>query len=65
MEVEILDEAGNLWRTGHSRNRSAPIGGDQTRMAVDFGGDLSHLKNQTVRLRFYLRNARFYSFWTE
>ena len=65
VEVEILDEAGDLWRTGHSRNRSAPIGGDQTRMAVDFGGDLSHLKNQTVRLRFYLRNARFYSFWTE
>ena len=65
VEVEILDEAGNLWGSGQSRNRSAPVDGDHTRMAVDFGGDLSHLKNQTVRLRFYLRNAEFYSFWTE
>ena len=64
--VELLDEAGNLRSSGLSRNRSAAIGGDHTRMAVDFGGgDLSHLKNQTVRLRFHLRDARFYSFWTE
>ena len=65
VEVEILDEAGNLWGSGQSRNRSAPVDGDHTRMAVDFGGELSHLKNQAVRLRFYLRNAEFYSFWTE
>ncbi len=63
--VEVLDEAGNLSRSGLSSNRSAPIGGDHTRIAVDLGGDLSPLKSQSVRLRFYLRNAQFYSFWTE
>mgnify|MGYP004246714793 FL=1 len=67
MQVEVLDENGDLLRQGWSRARSIPVVEDGVRLPVRWQSteDLAELHQQTVRLRFYLRDAELYAFWTE
>lgn len=45
---------------------SEPVAGDQPRAVRQWkSGSLDNLKGKSVRLRFSLRNARLYSFWSE
>ena len=66
VEVEILDEDGVVLEDW-SRSQALPLSEDGVRLAVDWNGsgDLGNLEGQLVRLRFYLRNAELYAFWTE
>ncbi len=66
VEVEILDEDGVVLEDW-SRTQALPLSEDGVRQAVNWhgSGDLGNLKGQLVRLRFYLRNAALYAFWTE
>ena len=67
LRAEILDGEGNLLRPGLSLGRSAPVSRDGVRIPLRWSGaeDLGELRGQTVRLRFQLRNADLFSFWTE
>ena len=67
VRVEVLDEEGNLLRDGLSRNRSMPVVRDGVRLPVVWQDEhnLADLHHQTVRLRFLVRDAELYSFWTE
>ena len=67
VRVEVLDENGDLVRQGLSRHRSMPVVRDGARLPVLWQDehDLSDLRQQTVSLRFIVRNAELYSFWTE
>jgi hypothetical protein len=58
LRAEILDPAGEVLAA------SAPLTGDLLRGEVSWPqGNFAELKGQTVRLRFRLRQARFYSYW--
>ena len=58
LRAEILNAAGQVVA------RSERLTGDQLRGPVRWAeGDIADLKGQTVRLRFALRNAQFYSYW--
>ena len=66
VEVEVLNEDGAVlgdW----SRAQALPLSEDGVRLEMNWNGsgDLGNLRGQLVRLRFYLRNADLYAFWTE
>ncbi len=67
VRVEVLDANGDLLREGLSRTRSMPVVRNSVRLAVVWQdeSDLSDLHQETVRLRFFVRDAELYSFWTE
>ena len=67
VRVEVLDEAGNLLRQGWSEEQSVPVAEDGVRLPVRWQSeeDLAELKLQSVRLRFYVRDAELYAFWSE
>ena len=67
LRAEILDGEGNLLRPGLSLDRSTPVSRDGVRIALGWSGaeDLGELRGRTVRLRFQLRNADLFAFWTE
>ena len=67
IRVELLDENGELLNRAWSLERSTPITADAVRLPVHWQEeiDLSTLKLQNVRLRFTLRNADLFAFWTE
>jgi hypothetical protein len=64
--VEVLDEDGDPLDSW-SRAIVVPITEDGVRQAVNWNsaGNLENLKGQLVRLRFHLRNAELYAFWSE
>ena len=64
--VEVLDENGDPLENW-SRSVVVPIAEDGVRQAVNWNsaGELANLKGQLVRLRFHLRDAEFYAFWSE
>ena len=61
------NEEGNLLRQGWARTQSIPVAEDGVRLPMRWLNeeDLSELHQQTVRLRFYVRDAELYAFWTE
>ena len=60
VDVTVLDGANQIVAV------SEPVTGDQPRAALRWkSGDLATIKGKTVSLRFSLRNARLYSFWSE
>ena len=65
-KVEILDEAGKSMR-GFSSRSAVAVTGDAIRLPVKWksGGDISKLAGKVVRLKFRLKNASLYAFWTE
>jgi hypothetical protein len=67
VRVEVLDENGDLLREGLSRARSMPVVRDGVRLPVAWQDEhnLAELRGQLVRLRFVVRDAELYSFWTE
>ena len=67
LKAEILDGEGNLLRAGLSLDNSTPVARDGVRIPLRWSGaeDLRELHGQTVRLRFQLRNADLFAFWTE
>ena len=67
LRAEVLDVEGNLLRSGLSLRESDAVAGDGIRLPLRWSGseDLSELSGQTVRLRFQLRNADLFAFWTE
>ena len=60
LRVEVLDDGGKVVAV------SAPVRGDQPRARLEWvEGDVAGFRDRTVRLRFGLRDARFYSYWFE
>ena len=61
--VEVLDE-NDKPMTGFTKNRCNPFQGDSLRHVVTWDGksDVSPLEGKVVKLRFYLQNAKLYSF---
>lgn len=66
VKAAILDEHGDPI-AGYSVEDCLPAEGDRTRVALSWeaGETLAPLKDQHVRIVFYLKQARFYSFWIE
>ena len=64
IKAEVLDEYGNPL-DGYSLSDSLPITGNHTtvNLAWKNNRDLSSLKDQHIRLVFYLKHAKLYSFW--
>jgi hypothetical protein len=62
--VLICDKEGNPL-PGFEREQCMPVSGDSTKQLISWKGNLSllSLKGIPVRLKFYLVNARIYSFW--
>ncbi|MCX6623595.1 MAG: glycosyl hydrolase family 32 [Acidobacteria bacterium] len=62
--AEVVDERGRVIAPFSKRN-SLPVKADQTLQQLSWknGADLSRLAGRTVKLRFYLKQARLYSFW--
>lgn len=67
VRVEVLDETGKLLDRKYAHDQTVPIDGDGVRLPVRWrtGANLSELEGKIVRLRFWLRHARLYAFWTE
>jgi len=67
VRVEILDARGRNRLEPHSLEDSIPVTGDQLHAELRWKGtqDLSSLSGEPVRLRFVLKNASLYAFWTE
>ena len=67
LRAEVLDADGNLLRSGLSVGAAEPLVRDGVRLPLRWSGteDLSELIGQTVRLRFHLKDADLYAFWTE
>ena len=67
IRVELLNDTGELLNEAWSLTRALPISADGVRLPVRWqqGGDLSGLKLRNVRLRFSMRNAELFAFWTE
>ncbi|MCH2118079.1 MAG: hypothetical protein MK161_10325 [Pirellulales bacterium] len=65
LEVEILDENGKVIEP-FSRQNCVAIDTDHVRHVVSWGdaADLKVLQQKPVRLRFFLKNAELYAFWT-
>lgn len=58
--VEVLDREGSVLAV------STPMSEDEPRRRIAWAkGDLADVAGQTIRLRFQVRNARFYSFWLD
>ncbi|MFV2069607.1 MAG: hypothetical protein ACC645_21795 [Pirellulales bacterium] len=65
LRVEILDEAGKLL-DGYGGVECNALTGDTIRFPVAWErGSLAAVKGKTVRLRFRMKGASVYSFWTE
>ena len=64
--VEVLDENGDPLDSW-SYSQAVPIAEDGVRQEVNWNssGELSNLKGSLVRLRFHLRDAELYAFWSE
>jgi len=64
--VEVLTEEGSPL-PGFSAEECVPIPGDGVRLPVEWRGgpDLASFADRPVQLRFHLRNASLYAFWTE
>ena len=73
VRVEVLPERGAAAARGpadlqaFSLTRCSPITGDGVRQPVAWRGapSLAPMQGKPIRLRFVLRKARLYSFWTE
>lgn len=65
IRVEVIDESGAVFGP-YSANQCVDISGDNVRIPVSWegGNGLANLHGKTARLRFHLKNARLYSFWT-
>ena len=63
LTAEVLDDRGRAMK-GLSAVDCVPIRADKTQQAVTWkAADLSVAANQTVRLRFHMKNARIFAFW--
>jgi len=64
LRAEVLDEKGQSVPS-FAREKCEPIRADKTLVRIRWSGveDLASLAGKPVRFRFYLRNARLYSFW--
>ena len=67
LRVEVLDSSGKLLDRKYSHAKAIPVDADGVRLPVRWktGADLRELQGETIRLRFWLRRARLYAFWTE
>ncbi len=67
VRVEIVDAGGRLLDKKYSKDEAIPIDNDGVRLPVRWksGANLQALEDRKVRLRFHLRNAKLYAFWTE
>lgn len=65
LRAEILD-ADNRVIAPFTRENSLPLRTDQTRHAVKWQGadDLAAVTGRAVKIRFHLRRASLYAFWT-
>lgn len=65
VRVEILDATGKRVLPGFSRSESIPVQGDRLNAELKWKrAEVSSLVGKTIRLRFILRNASLYAFWT-
>jgi hypothetical protein len=63
LRVEVLDERGQTI-PGFGRNDCVAVQADSTRQAVHWKtAELKSLAGKTVKLRFWLKDGRLYSFW--
>jgi len=64
LRAEVVDEDGKIL-AGFERKNSAVLRGDGTRQRLDWreSQDLAKYAGRPVALRFYLKNAKLYSFW--
>lgn len=64
LSAEICDERG-VPIEGYAKENCFPVKGDSTKKMVSWKSheDLELLKDRAIRLRFYAKNARLYSFW--
>lgn len=64
LQAELCDVKGRPIK-GFTRLDCMPVNGDSTRKKVTWRDkqDINVLANQPVRLKFYITNAKFYSFW--
>ena len=64
--VAILNETGKSM-PGFSSRSAVAVTGDAIRLPAKWksGGDISKLVGKVVQLKFYLKNASLYAFWTE
>ena len=64
LRAEVLDKAGRAIAP-FTRSKCTPVHMDKTLQALTWGTkrDLSALAGKPIRFRFYLKNARLYSFW--
>jgi hypothetical protein len=67
IRVELLDADTRAPLASFTRANCVPLAGDRVRQAVTWQGtSAGNLPlGKPVRLKFYLRNAKLYSFWTE
>ena len=67
IRVELLNDKSELLNEAWSLAQAQPISADGVRLPVRWqqDADLSGLKLQSVRLRFRIRNAELFAFWTE
>ena len=67
IRVELLNDKSELLSEAWSLAQAQPISADGVRLPVRWqqDADLSGLKLQSVRLRFRIRNAELFAFWTE
>ncbi len=65
IRVEILDAESQEPILAYTKANCTPLGADSVRQAISWQDTTGVPRNQPVRLRFYLRNAKLYSFWTE
>jgi len=65
VRAEILDARGKRVLSGFSRSECLPVRGDRLNAELKWKrAEVSLLAGKTVRLRFILRNASLYAFWT-
>lgn len=66
VQVEALNADG-VAIPGFSMAQCQPITGDKVRQVVTWNGksDLTQLADRTIRLRFQIKNAEMYAFWTK
>ncbi len=67
LRVEVVDRRGRKVLEGWSQDQSEKIQGDHLRAEIKWQGqaDLSSLRDQSIRFRFRLYQARLFSFWIE
>jgi hypothetical protein len=62
LRVEVLDESGRAIEP-FTRERSAAVTGNSTRLAVTWPQSIASLAGKTVRLKFFMTRGRLFSFW--